>query len=93
MEKHRLPDGRTKLLAHDVRHLRSCTACGELGDGRTMIRCMVWGVGEAMHGGCAVKKLGDYVLKLPAEELDKLTLSDTGVDLMKRILQTTDSHR
>lgn len=86
MSKYRLPDGRERITAHDVRHLRACTACGELGDNRTMIRCMVWGIGETMHDECAVKKLGDYVLKLPVEELNKISIGAAGSGLMRKIV-------
>src|SRR5512143_71344 len=90
LNKHRLPDGRTELRAHDVRHLRACTSCGLIGDNRTMIHCMVWGVEEHFHGSCAVERLGDHVLRLPVDERNKLTLKDTGADLMKRLLALTD---
>lgn len=87
-KEHKLPDGRTKLTAHDVRYLCTCSACEGLGDRRTMIHCMIWGVGEKYHDSCAVEKLGDYVLKLPAEELDKISIGAAGADLMRKIIET-----
>lgn len=75
------------MTAHDVRHLRACTACGELGDDRMMIHCMVWGVMEHFHDECAVQKLGEYgVLKLPLDELNKISIGAAGPDLMRKII-------
>lgn len=85
-ERYRLPDGRTRMTSHDVRHLRTCGECGELGDDRAMIHCMIWGVGETYHDDCAVKKLGDYVLKLPIDELNKISIGAAGADLMRKII-------
>jgi hypothetical protein len=86
-DRYRLPDGRTRMHAHDVRHLRTCSDCGGLGDDRVMIHCMIWGVGEAYHDDCAVQKLGEYgVMKLPPEELNKITIGAAGPDLMRKIM-------
>lgn len=75
------------MTAHDVRYLKACTACGELGDNRTMVKCMVWGCLEQFHDTCAVEKFGNYVLKLPAEELDKISIKAAGVELMRKIME------
>lgn len=82
-DKYRLPDGRERFLAHDVRHLTVCDACGEIGDDRTMIRHNTLG---NYHGECAVQFLGDEILDLPWEEREKFTIGDVGVDLMKKLL-------
>jgi hypothetical protein len=86
-DRYKLPDGRTRMKAHDVRHLRTCSACGELGDDRMMIHCMIWGVGEAYHDECAVQKLGESVLKLPLDELNKISIGAAGPDLMRKIME------
>jgi hypothetical protein len=51
---------------------------------------MIWGVGETYHDECAVQKLGESVLKLPREELNKITIGAAGRDLMLKIMQVVE---
>lgn len=91
-DRYVLPEGRTRMTAHDVRHLRTCTACDGFGDDRMMIHCMIFGVGETLHDECAVQKLGESgVLKLPLEELNKISLGAAGPDLMRKIMLASPS--
>lgn len=79
----------------DVRNLRHCSYCQHLGDQRRMIRGVTlndfrtqkYRTGEYLHGRCVIKIGGVELLKLlPRTETFKLTLSDIGVDAMKRLL-------
>lgn len=79
--RHRLPDGRERLLAHDVRHLCECRVCGGLADDREV-------VGGA-HPGCFYRAEGRLaVLALGDEDLAKFRLSDISADLMKAIVSS-----
>jgi hypothetical protein len=47
-------------------------------------------VGQYLHGRCVIKIGGVELLKLlPRTETFKLTLSDIGVDAMKRLIDTS----
>lgn len=77
--KHRLPEGRETLTAHDVRYLEVCAACGELADNRMT----VW----HMHPACYYNAYGDAdVLALSMPDQDKFALSDIPASLMKQLL-------
>lgn len=77
--------------AHDVRHLRTCDACGDLGDDRMMIDVGALGVQSMYHDGCAVSAFTQAeILRLPVEELNKFTLHATGVKLMKAIMKACE---
>ena len=74
--------------SHDVRHLKICTDCGQVGDDRQMLRLQARGGDKLFHGSCAVKGFTfEGLLQLPISEIGKLTLADTGVELMKRIIK------
>jgi len=81
-----------KLKAsHDVRHLRTCDACGDLGDDRRMIDLSSIGVCSMYHDFCAVQAFAqEQILKLRESELNKFSLSATGVELMKAIVAQLD---
>jgi len=68
---------------HDIRHWTACKGCGGLGDQMAMLSYQ----GAPFHGTCLVKLLDRRtLLKLPASELGKLTLGDTGTPLMRALL-------
>ena len=73
------------MTSHDVRHLRVCQWCGDLGDERAMVAT---GPRDLAHGRCAIVVLGgvEGLLTLPQSELDKLTLGDIGPEIMRRLL-------
>lgn len=72
------------VTAHDVRHLRPCAFCPDLGDKRRMVRATAK---EYAHGKCLIAAGGlQRLLDLPQPERDKLTLEDIGVDAMRAIL-------
>jgi hypothetical protein len=57
--------------AHDVRHLRVCKVCGDLGDGRRMLKLP----DGHYHDECIVARLTDaQVMRLPREQTQKITL-------------------
>jgi len=78
--------------AHDVRRLVRCGLCGGLGDRSAMLTnlgCV--GLAGHLHGRCVVRHLtSEAVLHLPAGERSKLRLNDTGVELMRRLLDAAD---
>lgn len=77
--------------AHDVRHMGTCGACGDLGDGRRMIDVGKLGVQSMYHDICAVSAFTHAeILRLPMEELNKFTLHATGVPLMKAIMKACE---
>jgi hypothetical protein len=76
---HRLPDGRTKLSAHDVRRLCACKECNGLADDRDTVR--------EMHPKCFYEKFGESgVLALPSSDRGRFSLSDIPVALMKKLV-------
>ena len=59
------------MKAHDVRHLRLCNHCGELGDNRKMLKMD----DGPWHDACVVKTLtAGQILRLPTAERAKITL-------------------
>lgn len=77
--------------AHDVRRLVRCGLCGGWGSRPAMLTNLDdAGLVGAFHGHCVVLTLPpDALLSLPAPELAKLRVSDTGIALMRRLLQLT----
>lgn len=68
--------------AHDIRRLRGCSNCGEIGD----LKHMPLVNGKAMHGFCALETIGiDGVVALPKAELGKITMGEIGSVAMKEI--------
>lgn len=74
---------------HNFRHLRQCALCGGIGDGRKMlIGLEANGLPGLNHGKCVVGRIAqDKLFELPVTELGKLTVKDTSVPLMKRLLR------
>jgi hypothetical protein len=72
------------MNAHDVRHLRVCTYCSDLGDRRSMIP-----MGQKYAHGCCYKAANglNALLALPDEIIDQLQLDDIGVMAMKELLK------
>ncbi len=73
--------------AHDVRKLRLCSICRGVGHLDSLLTLPGFPVGSLYHGECAVRMLSRAeVLALPDGELHKLTLADTGMDLMRELV-------
>ncbi|AQH05694.1 hypothetical protein A9R05_42510 (plasmid) [Burkholderia sp. KK1] len=75
--------------AHDVRTLVRCASCGGVGNKPHMLSGLeaASGLEGWHHGICVVRRLGaEGVVKLPAAEREKLRLGDTGVELMRTLL-------
>lgn len=73
----------TVKRAHDVRTLRVCAVCANLGNSTTMVDLY----DEWFHGRCFVKRFGGKALgALPKAKTDRLTIGDLGVRLMKALL-------
>jgi hypothetical protein len=71
------------MKAHDVRHLRVCAHCGEIGDNRKMLQIN----GAPWHDACAVATMSEgQILRLPAAERGKITLGAAGVPLMRKLM-------
>ena len=88
----RLPRGQVPLVelirvekAHDVRTLRPCVVCQEIGNSYRMIdHGASW-----YHGRCFVSALGMKALfTLPRAKRERLTLGDLGVRLMQSLLNS-----
>jgi hypothetical protein len=76
---YRLPDGRTTLKAHDVRHLCTCKVCGGMADNRETV--------FETHPKCYYEEHGRRaVLSLDVEDRNKFSLSDIPVALMKELI-------
>lgn len=76
---YRLPEGRTKLKAHDVRHLATCEHCGGLADDRETVR--------DLHPKCFYELEGVAgVMALSFDDKDKFALGDIPGYLMKRLV-------
>lgn len=74
-----------KFTAHDVRKLRLCAVCDGVGHLDSLLKLP--GFHGLYHGECAVRMLTrTEVLALPDSERRKLTLADTGKDLMLQLL-------
>jgi len=72
--------------AHDVRRLRACDHCGDIGDSRYM---PVISRTLTVHGGCALAILGEGDLtRLALAERRKLTLREIGPQAMTRLVET-----
>lgn len=74
--------------AHDVRRLRQCPLCGQLGDSADML-AQSGGSANAkhVHGRCWLAEYGLVsLLQQPPEQLLRLRLSDIGVDAMRAVL-------
>jgi hypothetical protein len=85
------------LRAHDIRKLRTCRACDGIGFAPHMLEG-VFGPSvrpekpELYHGACVVQLLSrEQILALPAEERNKLRLSETGPDLMRALMDAMGS--
>lgn len=94
-ELHRLPDGRTKLKAHDIRHLGLCAICGGIADQRTSISYeAAYGYkaqdpNAMWHPKCTFEHFGEkFVLDLPQSEQNKFCLSDIPLKTMKKLVST-----
>jgi len=78
--------------AHDIRRLRGCARCKRIGDDRFMPKISrgVW-----MHGYCALAELGSVraLLKLPRDEINKLTLGELGAINMAELCDLLDPRR
>lgn len=78
------------FTVRDVRKLRLCKHCGTMGHADFMI--MARAVPEScalhpMHTDCIVERFThDEILALPESERVKLTLADTGVELMRKLV-------
>lgn len=76
----RLPDGRTKLKAHDIRHLQTCKVCGGLADDRATV--------FETHPKCYYEEHGHRaVVTLNEEDRNKFALGDIPASLMKELLE------
>ena len=72
--------------AHDVRRLRACQKCGQMGHSGQMV-CYPYD-NKCFHGRCFVEQHGFDALAAMPEEARKLTLGDLGVDLTSRLIPT-----
>ena len=82
-----LLDDLSCIRSRDVRALRVCCRCGQLGDGRHMVRVVGHKPQGEAHGRCYIAAFGlRALLALPLEDRDKLTLGDIGVVAMKAVL-------
>ena len=69
--------------AHDVRHWRICEHCRQPGDARAMV--LVWNANY--HGRCYIAVNGlERLLKLPADQREKLALDDVGSGVMAQLI-------
>lgn len=71
------------LKASDIRHLRTCGHCTNLGDGRKMLK-----VDDALlHDACAIATMSEpQLLRLPLVEREKITFGAAGVPLMRKLM-------
>lgn len=95
--QHRLPDGRTKIKAHDIRHLGLCAICGGIADKRAAVTYEVAHGYPAQdpnamwHPKCTYEHFGEkFVLDLPDSEQNKFCLSDIPASVMKNIMEQRD---
>jgi len=74
------------VSAHDVRHLKLCPHCRDIGDDRLMVKRD----GKDWHGRCFSAAFGlDALLGLSDEQKRRLTLGDIGPDAMAKLLAGT----
>ncbi len=96
-KKHTLPEGRSTLIAHDVRHLCKCDICGELADDRMTIRPRGNHFGQYFpakykqnahwHPRCFVEQYSEAAIwDLAREERMKFTLGDVSFETMMRLV-------
>lgn len=75
------------MRSHDVRHLTVCRFCAGLGDDREMLEIAHDNGPNLAHGRCVVERLSEAeLMALPPPQLFRLRLSETGIELMKRLL-------
>jgi hypothetical protein len=80
---YRLPEGRTKLKCHDVRHLTQCPSCKCLGDRRMTIKYRR----EMWHPQCLYEHKGiDFMLGLPSADRAKVCISDMPANDMRKFI-------
>lgn len=73
------------MKSHDVRNLRFCAGCKDLGDKLKMVQLHL--PERLFHGKCYLLTFGiKGALSLPSDQQDKLTLDDLGIDGMRAIL-------
>lgn len=78
--------------AHDVRKLRQCSICKGIGHMDRMVVMPAWSAVQLFRGDCAVRMLSHAeVPALPWSEQKKLTIEDTGIELMKELLKALDA--
>lgn len=71
------------FTAHDVRKLRPCAMCSHIG----FLPQMLTLGGEHYHSACIASSMShDEILALPYDEMTKLRLNETGVELMSKML-------
>jgi len=81
--RYRLPEGRTKLKCHDVRHLSQCPSCKALADRRMTIAYL----GETWHPQCLYEHKGlDFMLSLPSADRARVCISDMPADDMRKFM-------
>lgn len=79
-EEYRLPDGRTKLKAHDIRHFSTCKVCGGLADDRETV--------FETHPKCYYEEHGQRaVITLEEDDRNKFALGDIPASLMRELLE------
>lgn len=72
-----------KFTAHDIRKLRPCAMCNQIG----YLPQMLTLDGKHYHSACIAKSLSpDEILALPYDEMTKLRLNETGPELMGKML-------
>lgn len=98
-DRYRLPDGREKVKAHDIRHLCICGICGGIADQRASISANAayrYGPGSPArsepdafwHPACCYEDKGEkFVLDLPGSEQAKFCLSDAPVSVIKQLVE------
>lgn len=83
------------MKAHDVRHLKPCSWCRDLGDSRRMVRATVKRCeldGEhLLHPSCAYYILKNNILKLPQAERRKFRICDVPPSTMRRLLEANNA--
>ncbi len=78
----------TVRTAHDVRKLRACAHCEQIGSTDRMVFSHPYGqTNEYYHGRCFVEAHGfEALLDLGPPQIDKLSLGDLGQSLTERII-------
>lgn len=77
----------TVRTAHDVRKLRACAHCEQMGSTDRMVFGFPHGkTDEYYHGRCFVTAHGLAALCEMPEQVDKLSLGDLGQSLTERII-------